>query len=51
MKMPSAISTWFMVLFFLVYGLAAFFPAVFAGMPWLMGILALGAAVFLFIGK
>ncbi|MBI4761951.1 MAG: hypothetical protein ACOYYF_06625 [Chloroflexota bacterium] len=48
MKMPSALSTWFMVLFFLFTALAAF--GVFSnGM--LTGILALGAAVFLFLGR
>lgn len=51
MKMPSSISTWFMILYFLVAGLAAFFPAAFSGMPWGIGILALGAAVFLFLGR
>ena len=50
MKMPSAISTWCMIIYFLLAGLAAFIPAA-ASMPWLMGIFALGAAVFLFIGK
>ena len=52
MKTPSSLSTWFMVLFFLLTGLAAFVPAFndsfFAVFT---GIFALGAAVTLFIGK
>lgn len=52
MKTPKALSTWFMVLFFLLVGLAAFIPAFndsfFAVFT---GIFALGAAVTLFIGK
>jgi len=50
MNMPKAISTWCMILFFLFAGLAAFgvsIPA--AGI--LTGIFALGAAVFLFLGR
>jgi hypothetical protein len=50
MKTPSALSTWFMILYFLIAGLAAFgvtIPA--AGI--LMGIFALGAAITLFIGR
>lgn len=50
MKMPTAISTWCMVLFFLFAGLAAFGLA-FPFMGYLTGIFALGAAVFLFLGK
>ena len=50
MKMPSAISTWCMILFFLLAGLAAFGVAIpMAGI--LTGIFALGAAVFLFLGR
>ena len=50
MKMPKALSTWFMVLFFLFAGLAAFGLTIpFAG--FLTGIFALGAAIFLFFGK
>ena len=48
MKMPSALSTWFMILYFLFAGLAAF--GIFSN-PMLMGIFALGAAVTLFIAK
>ena len=49
MKMPSALSTWFLVLYFLFAGLAAF--GVFAAPSFLTGIFALGAAVTLFLGK
>lgn len=48
-KMPSKISAWFMILFFLLYGLAAFVSAL--ALPWLLGILALGTAVFLFLDR
>ncbi len=47
--MPSKISAWFMILFFLLFGLASFVAAL--QLPWLMGILALGAAVFLFLDR
>jgi hypothetical protein len=50
MKMPSALSTWCMILYFLFAGLAAF-GMTFAFSGVLMGILALGAAVFLFLGR
>jgi hypothetical protein len=52
MKMPKAISTWFMVLFFLFAGLSAFGVSL-GGSLWgiLTGIFALGAAVFLFLGR
>ena len=52
MKTPSNLSTWFMILYFLLIGLAAFVPAFndsfFAVFK---GIFALGAAVTLFMGK
>ncbi len=48
MNMPKNISTWFLVLFFLFAALAAF--GVFAN-GIVTGLLALGAAVFLFLGK
>ena len=48
MNVPRSISTWFMILFFLFAALAAF--GVFSNAI-LTGILALGAAVFLFIGR
>jgi hypothetical protein len=50
MKMPSAISTWFLVLFFLFFGLSMFGLAIPAA-EILIGIFALGAAIFLFLGK
>jgi hypothetical protein len=48
MKMPSAISTWCMILFFLFVGLSSFGIAI-PGI--LTGIAALGAAIFLFLGR
>ncbi len=48
MNMPKAISTWFMIIFFLLAGLSYLglgIPAI------LTGIVALGAAVFLFLGR
>ena len=50
MNLPKSLSTWCMIVYFLLAGLAAFIPAA-ASMPWLMGIFALGAAVFLLIGR
>ena len=48
MKMPTSIATWCLILFFLLYGLSAFGLAI-PGI--IMGILALGVAVFYFIGR
>ncbi len=51
MKMPKTISGWCMILFFLLFGLAAFIPALAGGFfPMLIGLLALGTAVFTFLG-
>jgi len=52
MKMPKTISTWFMILFFLFAGLA-YFGVSLGGSLWsiLTGIFALGAAIFLFLGR
>ncbi len=50
MKMPSKISTWLMIVFFLLFGLAAFIPAA-ASMPWLNALVAIATAVFLFLDK
>lgn len=52
MAMPKTIAGWCMILFFLIFGLAAFIPA-FAGgfFPMLLGLLALGVAVFTFLGR
>lgn len=53
MVMPKAISTWFMILFFLFVGLAALVPSLASISFWgiLTAIFALGAAVFLFLGR
>ena len=48
MNMPKALSTWFMVLYFLLAALAAF--GVFDNAI-LSGIFAAGAAITLFMGK
>ena len=51
MKMANKVSTWCMVLFFLLTGLAAFVPTLAGGFfPMLTGLLALGVAVFTFLG-
>ena len=51
MKMPKLISVWCLVLFFLWYGLAQFVPALAGGFfPFIAGLLALGVAVFTFLG-
>jgi hypothetical protein len=52
LQLPKTISVWFMVLFFLFAGLSAFGVNL-GGSLWatLTGIFALGAAVFLFLGK
>ncbi len=51
MKMPKSIATWCLVLFLLLFGLAAFIPALAGGFfPMLTALLALGAAVFTFLG-
>lgn len=52
MSMPKTLAGWCTVLFFLWYGLGAFVPALMGGtMSYVGAILALGAAVFTFIGK
>ncbi len=49
MKMPKTISGWCMILFFLLYGITQFVPL--GGfMPFILGLLALGVAVFTFLG-
>jgi hypothetical protein len=48
MNMPRAISTWCMILFFLFLGLSYFIAAIPGA---LIGLLALAAAVFLFLGR
>lgn len=48
MNMPNSLAAWCTILFFLLYGLSTFI----AGIPAiLIGILALGAAVFTLIGR
>ena len=49
MSMPKTIAGWCTVLFFLFFGINAFFAMSF--FPMLIGIFALGAAVFTFLGK
>ncbi len=48
MNIPKAISTWFMILFFLFAAIAGF--GLFEN-GIITGLLALGAAVFLFLGR
>jgi len=49
MRTPKTLAGWCTVLFFLFFGINAFFSMSF--FPMLIGILALGAAVFTFIGR
>jgi hypothetical protein len=49
MRTPTSLSGWCTVLFFLVYGLAAFFAFPMSNI--ILGILALGAAIFTLIGR
>ncbi len=52
MVMPKSLAAWCTALFFLWYGLSAFVPALMASPMSLVGaILALGAAVFTFLGR
>jgi hypothetical protein len=46
--MPNSISAWCLILFFLLYGLSAFGLAI-PGM--ILGLLALGVAIFTLIGR
>jgi len=48
MNMPNSIATWCLILFFLLYGLSTFIPGIPAV---LIGILALGVAIFTLIGR
>lgn len=48
MRMPNSLSTWCLILFFLFYGLQAFglgIPSI------ILGLLALGVAIFTLIGR
>jgi len=48
MRMPNSIATWCLILFFLLYGLSAFG----IGIPGaILGLLALGVAIFTLIGR
>jgi hypothetical protein len=49
MSMPKSIAGWCTVLFFLLYGIFAFFA--FPMSAPILGILALGAAIFTFLGR
>lgn len=49
MKTPNSIAGWCTVLFFLLYGIAAFVAFPMSGA--VLGILALGAAIFTFLGR
>jgi len=51
MVMPKTIAAWCTVLFFLLFGLQVIMQAQGGFWPFLVGIPALGAAVFTFIGK
>jgi len=48
MNMPSSLSAWCLILFFLLYGLSAFGLAI-PGI--ILGLLALGVAIFTLIGR
>ena len=49
MQMPKTIAAWCMILFFLVTGINAFVAIPLGGI--IIGVLALGAAVFTFLNK
>lgn len=51
MIMPKTIAGWCTVLFFLLYGLGFWLDKSMSFLPMLTAILALGAAVFTFLGK
>ncbi len=52
MSMPKTVSAWCLILFFLWYGLGSFVPMLMAApFPMIGGILALGFAVFSFLGR
>ena len=48
MVMPKTIAAWCMILFFLFFGLSYFITAI---PGFLIGLLALGVAVFTFLGR
>ena len=49
MRMPSSIATWCLILFFLLYGLQQAFGLAFPAI--ILGLLALGVAIFTLIGR
>ncbi len=49
MKLPKTIAGWCTVLFFLVFGINAFVAIPYGG--FIVGVLALGAAIFTFLGR
>ncbi|HEX8992851.1 MAG TPA: hypothetical protein VF784_14320 [Anaerolineales bacterium] len=50
--MPKTIAAWCTVLFFLWFGLGVFLPFLMAApLSYVLGLLALGAAVFTFLGR
>ena len=52
MMMPKSLASWCTVLFFLWYGLGSFVPSLMASpMNYVGAVLALGVAVFSFMGK
>ena len=48
MRMPNSLSAWCLILFFLLYGLSAFGLAIPGA---ILGLLALGVAIFTLIGR
>jgi hypothetical protein len=48
MRMPNSLSAWCLILFFLFYGLSAFGLAIPGA---ILGLLALGVAIFTLIGR
>jgi len=48
MRMPNSLSAWCLILFFLLYGLSAFGLAI---PGTILGLLALGVAIFTLIGR
>ena len=48
MRTPNSIAAWCMILFFFLFGLSYFVPAI---PGFLIGLLALGVAIFTLIGR
>jgi hypothetical protein len=52
MTLPKTISSWCLILYFLIVGLGAFVPLFVGGFwPFILGLLALGFVVFSLLGK